>query len=171
MPATRRTVVVMTTRDARIFHASTRAAARTSSVARCCSAWGAGAVGLAFAGIASITAQLSRSTRAAVGMAGTVLGAAFVLRGLGDMAAVQGSGSFWLSWFSPLGWSQQTAPFVFNRWWPLLLTLAFACGAALLGYLGLLAGGLAYGSFTQPLIDGSADLVAVRGGSEDVLSG
>lgn len=181
---------------------------------------GAGAVGLAFAGVASITVQLSEYPRAAAGIAGTVLGAAFVLRGLGDMAAVQGSGPSWLSWFSPLGWSQQTAPFVFDRWWPLLLTLAFACAAALLGYLladrrdlgaalvpprggsatapawlrhpfavafrlqrasvvgwtlGLLAGGLAYGSFTQPVIDGfadaPADLVAVMGGGEDMLSG
>ncbi len=181
---------------------------------------GAGAVGLVFAGVAAVTVQLSEYPRAAAGVAGIVLGAAFVLRGLGDMASVQGSGPSWLSWLSPLGWSQQTAPFVLDRWWPLLLSVLFAAGTAAAGYvlserrdlgaalvpprtgsataaawlrhplavafrlqraslvgwtLGLLAGGLAYGSFTQPMIDGFADappdLVAVMGGSEDMLSG
>jgi ABC-2 type transport system permease protein len=179
-----------------------------------------GAAGLTFAGIAAVAVQLSEYPRAAAGIAGTVLGAAFVSRGLGDMAAVQGSGPSWLSWLSPLGWSQQTAPFVLDRWWPLAFSVVFAAGAALAGYtlsdrrdlgaalvpprtgsataapwlrhplavafrlqrsslvgwsLGLLAGGLAYGSFTQPMIDGfadaPADLVAVMGGSEDMLSG
>lgn len=181
---------------------------------------GVGAGGLAFAGIAAITVQLSEYPRAAAGMAGTVLGAAFVLRGLGDMAAVQGSGPAWLSWLSPLGWSQQTAPYVFDRWWPLVLSLLFAGATAAAGYVlsarrdlgaglvpprpgspvaaswlrsplalafrlhrgslvgwstALLVAGLAYGAFTQPMIDGFADappdLVAVMGGGEDLLNG
>ncbi|HEX2134272.1 MAG TPA: ABC transporter permease [Actinophytocola sp.] len=179
-----------------------------------------GAAALAFAGVAAVTAQLSEYPRASAGMAGTVLGAAFVLRGLGDMAAVQGAGPAWLSWLSPIGWSQQTAPYVHDRWWPLAITVAFAAATAAGGYalsarrdLGagllpprpgppraapwlrgplalafrlqrasligwtaaLLVGGLAYGSFTQPLLDGfenaPADLVAVMGGTQDMLSG
>ncbi|MEO3821379.1 ABC transporter permease [Plantactinospora sp. B24E8] len=179
-----------------------------------------GAVGLAFAAVAAVTAQLSEYPRAAGGIAGAVLGATFLLRGLGDMAAVQGNGPSWLSWLSPIGWSQQTAPYVHDRWWPLTISLAFAAATAAVGFtlsarrdLGaglipprpgspraagwlagplalafrlqrasligwsaaLLVSGLAYGSFTQPILDGFADapedLVAVMGGSQDMLAG
>lgn len=82
-----------------------------------------GAVGLAFAGVTAVTVQLSPYSRAASGMAGAVLGAAFAVRGLGDMSAAQDGGLGWLSWLSPLGWAQQTAPFTYDRWWPLLLPL------------------------------------------------
>ncbi|MBX7267400.1 ABC transporter permease [Micromonospora sp. Llam7] len=179
-----------------------------------------GAVALAFAGIATVTVQLSEYPRAASGMAGAALGAAFVLRGLGDMAAVQGSGPSWLSWLSPMGWSQQTAPYVHDRWWPLAISLAFAAAAAAAGYAlsarrdfgaglvpprpgspraaawlagpfalafrlhrasligwsaALLVAGLAYGSFTQPMLDGfenvPEDMVALMGGAENLLAG
>lgn len=181
---------------------------------------GIAAAGCAFAGIGAVTAQLSEFPRAAAGTAGAALGAAFVLRGLGDMAAVRGAGPSWLSWLSPLGWSQRTAPFVLDRWWPLLLSLAFAGAAVTAGYVlstrrdlggglvpprpgppraaawlrgplslawrlhrpgllgwtaGVLVGGAAYGSFTQPLLDGfsdaPSDLVAVLGGGADLLAG
>lgn len=87
---------------------------------------------LAFAGVTAVTVQLSEYSRAAAGLAGVVLGAAFVLRAGGDMAAVGGSA---LSWASPLGWGQQTAPFVLDRWWPLALLVAFAAVTAAAGYL------------------------------------
>lgn len=74
--------------------------------------------GLVFAGVTAVTVQLSEFSRSAAGMAGAVLGVAFVLRALGDMVAVGGSA---LSWASPLGWATQTAPFVHDRWAPLLL--------------------------------------------------
>ncbi len=90
------------------------------------------AIGVAFAGVATITAQLTEYSRAASGMAGAVLGAAFVLRAGGDMAAEGGNA---LSWTSPLAWGQQTAPFVLDRWWPLLLPIALAVGAATVGYV------------------------------------
>lgn len=81
----------------------------------------AGLTGMAFAGVAATTAQLSEFSRTATGMAGGVLGVAFVLRALGDMVAVGGSA---LSWASPFGWATQTAPYVHDRWAPLLLALA-----------------------------------------------
>lgn len=87
--------------------------------------------GLAFAGVAAITAQLSEFSRGASGMAGAVLGAVFVVRAGGDMVAVGGSA---LSWFSPLAWPGQTAPFVLDRWWPLALSLVFAILTTALGY-------------------------------------
>ena len=82
------------------------------------------AAGAVFAAIAGVTAQLSSFARAASGIAGAVLAAAFVIRGLGDMSAVAGGDLKWLSWLSPLGWSQQTAPYTLDRWAPLLLSVA-----------------------------------------------
>lgn len=97
-----------------------------------------GAVGLVFAGVSAVTVQLSAFSRAASGIAGAVLAASFVVRGLGDMSAVQDGDLGWLSWLSPFGWSQQTAPLTLDRWWPLAISL----GATLL----LVAAGFALGS-------------------------
>jgi ABC-2 type transport system permease protein len=93
---------------------------------------GLAATGLAFAAVTTITVQLSQYSRGAAGMAGGVLGAAFLIRAGGDMAAEGGTA---LSWFSPLAWAQQTAPFVLDRWWPLALTLGFAGATTAIGYL------------------------------------
>ncbi len=87
--------------------------------------------GMAFAGIATLTAQVSAYSRGAAGLAGIALGAAFVLRSGGDMAQQGGN---WLSWMSPLGWGQQTAPFVLDRWWPLALLLALGLCSAAAGF-------------------------------------
>ncbi|WP_151526941.1 ABC transporter permease [Serinicoccus kebangsaanensis] len=84
---------------------------------------GVGLTGMAFAGVSAITAQLSEYSRSASGLAGIVLGVAFGVRALGDMAEQGGST---LSWFSPLAWPGQTAPYVLDRWWPLLLPVALA---------------------------------------------
>lgn len=81
---------------------------------------GVGAVGCVFAAVAAVTVQLSAFARAASGMAGAVLALGFVVRGIGDMSAVSGGSLDWLSWLSPFGWAQQTAPFTLDRWWPLL---------------------------------------------------
>ncbi|KXO94464.1 ABC transporter permease [Tsukamurella pulmonis] len=93
-----------------------------------------GAAGIVFGAVAAVTAQLSEYPRAAAGMAGGVLGIAFVLRGFGDMASSQGAGPAWLSWLSPIGWSQQTGPYTYDRWWPLGISVAAACVCAAVGY-------------------------------------
>jgi ABC-2 type transport system permease protein len=90
-----------------------------------------GATGLAFAGLSAVTVQLTEFSRAAAGLAGGGLGAAFVLRALGDMTSEHGS---LVSWLSPLAWPQQTAPFVLDRWWPLALSVAFAVATTACGY-------------------------------------
>jgi ABC-2 type transport system permease protein len=77
-----------------------------------------GAVGLVFAAVAAVTAQVTEGVRAANGLAGTVLAAAYVLRAAGD------SGDGTLSWLSPIGWGRATHAFAGDRWWPLLLCLA-----------------------------------------------
>lgn len=89
-------------------------------------------LGMFFTGVAVVTVQLSESARASSAMAGAFLGLAYLIRMGGDMAEEGGST---LSWFSPLAWSQQTAPFVEDRWWPLLISAGFAAGLIWLGYV------------------------------------
>jgi ABC-2 type transport system permease protein len=71
-----------------------------------------GLLGLFFVGVTSVAAQVSDNTRVVYGVAGTVLGASFLLRAVGDI----GDGS--LSWLSPIGWAQKTRPFAGEQWWP-----------------------------------------------------
>ncbi|ROR72739.1 ABC transporter permease [Bogoriella caseilytica] len=182
-----------------------------------------GAAGLAFAGVAAVTVQLSAFSRAGSGIAGAVLGTAFVIRGLGDMSFVaQGEDGAlaWLSWLSPLGWAQQTAPYTLDRWWPLLLSVVFALLLAAVGYslqsrrdlaagilpdrlgsaraaawlagplplalrlqrssligwtAGLLIAGVAFGGFTDAMIEGVAgmpeEIAALMGGSDGIVEG
>lgn len=85
-------------------------------------AWAA--TGWFFAGVAAVAAQVTRDARSARGAALALLGAAFLLRAVGDSA-----GPGWLSWLSPLGWAQQVRPFAGERWW--VLALPLAAGAAL----------------------------------------
>lgn len=92
---------------------------------------GVGAVGLAFAGVAAVTVQLTEFSRTASGLAGVVLGASYAIRTAGDALGEHGST---LSWFSPLAWSQQTRAFVDGRWWPLLFSLGFASVTIGVGY-------------------------------------
>ncbi|PRW61642.1 ABC transporter permease [Actinopolyspora mortivallis] len=79
---------------------------------------GLSAVGVVFAALAGVTAQLMEHGRAASGLAAALLAAAYALRGAGDL----GDGT--LSWLSPIGWAQRTRPYVDGRWWPLSLALA-----------------------------------------------
>ncbi len=89
-----------------------------------------GAVGVAFAGVAAITAQLAETTRGANVLAGLVMGAAFLVSGVGNMlghfdAATIEITSAWPVWLSPFGWYQQMHSFYQNNWWIILLFLAF----------------------------------------------
>ena len=89
-------------------------------------------VGLAFAALAALAAQLATGARAAISLCAATLGVVYVLRATGD-AAGEG-GLRWLSWLSPIGWAQQFRPYAGDRWWVLLLTVAFSlivAGAAL----------------------------------------
>jgi len=62
-----------------------------------------------------------------------------------------------LSWASPLGWASQTAPYVYDRWWPLALLV-------LLGVV-CVAGAFAL----QARRDLGASMIAVRGGRVDAV--
>jgi polyether ionophore transport system permease protein len=76
--------------------------------------------GCMFASVAAFTAQLTSSARAAGGMAGSFVGVSFLLRAIGDSI-----GPEWLSWLSPIGWTQQVRPFSGERWWVFGLIASF----------------------------------------------
>jgi ABC-2 type transport system permease protein len=79
-----------------------------------------GLCGLVFAGVAAVTAQLTAYARPANGLAFATLGAAFLLRAIGDTAGQLS----WLSWLSPIGWAERFQPFAGERWAVLLLPVA-----------------------------------------------
>jgi ABC-2 type transport system permease protein len=89
--------------------------------------------GLAFAAIAALTAQLAAGARAARGIAIGVLGAAYLLRAVGDASGA--GGVSWLTWLSPLGWTEMLRPYTEDRWWVLALPLALTAAATAAAYL------------------------------------
>ncbi len=78
--------------------------------------------GLLFAALTAVAAQITENTRVVYAIGGLVLGAAFVLRAVGDI----GDGT--ISWLSPIGWAQKTRPFAGDVWWPFLIVIG-ATGA------------------------------------------
>lgn len=74
-------------------------------------------IALVFGAIGLVAAQITANTRLAGGIGGGVLGAAFVIRAIGD------AGSGTASWLSPIGWMQKARPFADERWAPFLLGL------------------------------------------------
>jgi ABC-2 type transport system permease protein len=78
--------------------------------------------GVIFAAVAAAAAQLASSARVALGVTLVVIALAFVLRAVGDLAEPAPS---WLSWISPVGWSQQIRPFAGDRWWVTAIALIF----------------------------------------------
>jgi len=75
--------------------------------------------GLAFTGIAALAAQLAGGSRATLGISTATLGVAFVLRAIGDIAEHP------VRWLSPIGWAQGVRAYANERWWPVLLGVAF----------------------------------------------
>lgn len=88
------------------------------------------ALGLVFTGVAAVAAQLMSHGRGAVGAALGFFALGYGVRAIGD---VQES---FLSWLAPMGWSQQVAVYEQNRWWPLVLSVAFT--VVLLGVAAVL---------------------------------
>ncbi|MDQ0377838.1 ABC transporter permease [Amycolatopsis thermophila] len=87
--------------------------------------------GLVFAAVAAIAVQLAEYSRTANGIAAAVLGAAFLLRAVGDSA----TDISWLSWLSPLGWSTRIRPFAGDRF---AVALPLVAAAVVLGAVACL---------------------------------
>jgi ABC-2 type transport system permease protein len=79
------------------------------------------AAGWVFAAIGGVAAQLTDGAGGARGTAIGVLGAAYVLRVVGDTSGESGGGLSWLSWLSPIGWAHRISPYHGQRWWILAL--------------------------------------------------
>jgi ABC-2 type transport system permease protein len=89
------------------------------------------ATGIVFAGFGAVAAQVTAHSRGASGIGIAVLGAAFAVRSLGDIAGVDA-----ISMLSPLGWSQGMRAFVDERWWPAGLAV-IATGVLVLSAIAL----------------------------------
>jgi ABC-2 type transport system permease protein len=69
------------------------------------------AVGVTFAAVGGVAAQVTESAGTAKGIAAVVIGLCYMLRAVGDVGEQSG-----LSWLSPIGWMQQIRPFADERW-------------------------------------------------------
>ena len=76
--------------------------------------------GIFFAAATLFFAQLTETSRAAMGFSYGFLGAAYLLRAVGDI------GTEALSYISPLGLVLRAQVYVRNFWWPVLIVLAAA---------------------------------------------
>ncbi len=81
------------------------------------------ATGIAFSAVAAVAAQVSSSSRSAIGMGVIVIAITYSMRAVGDLAE-PGPSAF--SWLSPIGWNQQVRAYAGDRWAVLLLPLALA---------------------------------------------
>lgn len=79
-------------------------------------------MGLVATGVAALACQLAAYSRSANGIGAAVIGAAFLLRAVGDSTTSLG----WLSWLSPIGWAEKVQAFAGDRWWVLALPLGAA---------------------------------------------
>ncbi|MEV7020385.1 ABC transporter permease [Streptomyces sp. NPDC093991] len=88
-------------------------------------ALGCAGVGIFFAAVAGVTAQLTDHARAATGMASALLGLAYLLRATGDAASGSDGGMDWLTWLSPIGWAEMMRPYAGESWSVGLLFILF----------------------------------------------
>lgn len=79
-------------------------------------------LGVLFAGVAAAAAQVTASARGALAIAGGLLGATYVVRGVGAV------GENALYWVSPFGWAQGVDAFGAERWWLLGVMVAATAG-------------------------------------------
>ena len=94
-------------------------------------------VGVSFAAIAAVCAQIVSTSRGANALVGAIIGLAFILRGIGDALAATINGqvySAWPAWLSPLGWGQQVYPFTRQEAWVLLIYIVFSLAMLILAY-------------------------------------
>ena len=99
-----------------------------------------GAVGVFFVGLAAAVAQVLPSGRSANGAAAGLVGAAYLLRGVGDALGTPASdllhvSSAWPSLLSPIGWGQRLRPFTSPDLFALPVLLAAALGVAVAAVL------------------------------------
>lgn len=90
-----------------------------------------GMTGLAFLGIGMLASEAAATSGAANGIGLVAVLGAYALRAAGDALGASDLDSLsltaaWPSWFSPIGWGQQTLAFTEDRWWPVAAIGALA---------------------------------------------
>jgi len=86
----------------------------------------AAVAGVVFAAVAAVAVQVGSFGRTAISMSVGALAVAYLVRAWGDA-----SGYHWITWLSPLGWTEKISAFTDNRWWT--LGLSAAASVALIG--------------------------------------
>lgn len=99
-----------------------------------------GGIGIMFAALAAVTAQIAESARSANSLAAIGIGTAFLLRAIGDgIGHLTQNGtaivSAWPSWLSPIGWSQQLHPYTQGNWWTFGLFGGFTIAALTIAFV------------------------------------
>lgn len=89
------------------------------------------AAGISFLAIGLLAAQFMLTSRGANAVSAGIVGAAYVIRGLGDALGTPSADGLtvtaaWPSWISPIGWGEHTGAYTKNDLTPLLLNLALA---------------------------------------------
>ena len=103
-----------------------------------------GAVGLAFLGVGLLVSQFMGTSRGANGLSAALVVLAYIVRGIGDATGTPSADGTTMtvgaaSWFSPIGWGQQTFAYSGNRAWPLLLPVGLAAASLTAAWLILRA--------------------------------
>lgn len=78
-------------------------------------------VGIVFAAVAGLAAQLTSRAATARSIAIVVLVVALLLRIVGNVQDQSGGALAWVTWLSPLGWANEIRPYTSDRWWVLIL--------------------------------------------------
>ena len=86
-------------------------------------------IGMVFAAIAAVFAQLSSNASGATGMSFASIGVFYMIRAAGDMEGIE-----ILSCISPLGLALRSQSYVENNIWPFLLLLLIAVALSLIAY-------------------------------------
>jgi ABC-2 type transport system permease protein len=117
-----------------------------------------GVLGILFAAVAALAAQLMPSSRGANGVAAALVGIAYVVRGIGDALGTATDPTrvepSWFALLSPIGWAQATMPYSTADARPVI---ALAIAAVVAGALALTA---------ARARDLGASLLPERGGRE-----
>lgn len=94
-----------------------------------------GAIGLFFMAVTALIAQIMPTGRGANGVAAAVVGAAYMVRGVGDALGTADTSLLrvtpaWPSLLSPIGWGQRTRPFTEADPVPMVILAAASCAVA-----------------------------------------
>lgn len=90
---------------------------------------GLAVTGITIAVVAAIAVQIHEFSRAANGLTGAIVGCTYALRGVGDVLENV------LAWVPPFGLAMQSAPWVYDRAWAILLLLVIAGALLPVAYL------------------------------------